>query len=105
MVRWNDISVSPGAELGDAVHVWVCVRDRKGKLFTRDAYYVNHPMPSLNEDEEYPDWASLNCDGEPADFVGFAMLTSHQDYDGYYEPLKDVEMWAEMEYPTPPQCD
>lgn len=103
MTNWNDISVSPKADLGEAVHVWVCVRNRKGKLFTRDAYYVNHPMPSPDENEEYPDWASLTCDGEPADFVGFAMLTSHPEYDGYYEPLAGVELWSEMQYPEAPQ--
>lgn len=102
MVDWHDANVIPEAELGEAVHVWVCVKNRKGTLVTQDAYYVNHPMPTTDDDDEYPDWASLNCDGEPADFIGFAKLTSHPDYDGYYEPLNDVVYWTEMEYPTPP---
>lgn len=102
MAKWVDASVVPVVELGGAVHVWVCVRNRNGELIARDAYFVNHPLPFEGEDGEFPDWASLNCDGEPADFVGFAELLSHPDYDGYCEPLCGVSHWAEVEYPVPP---
>lgn len=100
MTNWNDISVAPKAELGGAVNVLVRVRSRNEKLLTLDAWYVNHPMPSLDDGDEYPDWAAL-CDGEPTDFVGFATLIIRHDYDGhsYFEPLKGVELWAEIEYP------
>jgi hypothetical protein len=27
---------------------------------------------------------------------------SHPDYDGYYEPLRGVSHWAEIDYPIPP---
>lgn len=103
MIAWLDAKSSPPTiDLGDSVEVWVCIRDRKGALKTSVAYYVNHPLADIGPDDEYPDWVSLNHDGEPADFVGFARLTSHPDYDGYYEPITGVEQWAEIEYPEPP---
>lgn len=102
MTNWIEAAKQPQIDLGDAVEVWVCVKNQKGNLRTRVAYFVNHPLPKENEDGEYPDWSSLNCDGEPADFVGFASLLSHPDYDGYYEPLRGVTHWAEIEYPEVP---
>lgn len=102
MANWIEAAKPPQLALGDTIEIWVCVKNQKGDLRTCVAYFVNHPLPQEDEDGEFPDWASLNCDGDPADFVGFARLLSHPDYDGYYEPLRGVTHWAEIEYPEVP---
>lgn len=105
MSDWINVEKElPDVELGGELHCFVVLEVKySGKLFVRDAYYVNKPDMGENEEEDYPDWTLYTEDGELYPLVGWANKTHHPDYNGFYEGVDtsyyNVLAWQPVIYP------
>lgn len=103
---WRSLDTLPVVEPGSELHCFLLLeRNHNGQQFVADAYYVNKPL-TVDEEEEYPDWALRTEDGGYVELVGFAEKSFHQDFDGFYEPFdvqhRQILAWQPVEYPAVP---
>jgi hypothetical protein len=96
----------PDVPIGEEQHCFLAVRSIKlDKVYVWDVYYINKPKPD-DEEDEYPEWVLYDDNGAVSHFVGWAHMTSHPDYNNYYESVdnENIEIlaWQPVTYPAYP---
>lgn len=102
----------PDIPIGDEMHCFLLLelhhQSNEGKSIVVDGYWANKPAdPAWGEDVEAPDWALETEDGDYLNLVGWAELTHHPDFSGYYTAFettyRKIVAWMPIKYPLAPK--